>query len=217
MRTHISGTRGNAHRNFGIAVAMAAVVLLSACFIPDEFDLKFDIPNSSEVSWTYDGKWQFFFSGFDPQKAKVPPKELPRLTKELGKIPGSTSVTHIDNHIWKQSISWKKQLRDAQGKPVMASFPTGALGKRGMAYWLVRITPEEDGSVLLKTVQPPKGKKLEKFIQMGYKSSGTLTIKTTGTVEQLGGPKLSKGWFSNSYSTTMSMLEGEPIVVRIKW
>jgi hypothetical protein len=52
---------------------------------------------------------------------------------------------------------------------------------------------------------------------MGYKSSGTLSINTTGTVEQLSGPKLSKGWFGSSYSGNWNLLEDEPIKVRITW
>ncbi|MEJ2116971.1 MAG: hypothetical protein P8Y36_03330, partial [Alphaproteobacteria bacterium] len=117
MYTHTSRLRGNVSRNVGIAFAIATTILLSGCFLPDEFDLKFDIPNSSEVSWTYDGNWRFFFAKYDPLKDKIPPKELTKLTKELGKIPGSTSVTHSGKNIWKQSISWKAKLRDTEGKP----------------------------------------------------------------------------------------------------
>ncbi|MEJ2229122.1 MAG: hypothetical protein P8Y67_13010 [Alphaproteobacteria bacterium] len=214
MYTHTSRLRGNVSRNVGIAFAIATTILLSGCFLPDEFDLKFDIPNSSEVSWTYDGNWRFFFAKYDPLKDKIPPKELTKLTKELGKIPGSTSVTHSGKNIWKQSISWKAKLRDAEGKPVPTTFPAA---KKRSSYWLVRIVPEGENSVILTTVPAPKAKKLEGFVKMGYKSSGTFSINTTGTVEQISGPKLSKGWFDSSYSGTWNLFEGEPIKVRIKW
>jgi hypothetical protein len=214
MHTHASETHGNARRNVGIAAAMAAAVLLSGCFIPDEFDLKFDIPNSSEVSWTYDGKWRFFFAKFDPNRDKIPQKEITKFTKELGKVPGSSSVTHVENNVWKQSISWKAKLRNAQGEPVATTFPSDM---RHASNWLVRISPEGDKSVLVSTAPPPKGKKLEGIVKMGYKSSGTLSINTTGTVEQLSGPKLSKGWFSSSYSGKWNLFEDEQIKIRITW
>lgn len=223
MHTQTSETDGHMHRYIGIAVAMAAVVLLSGCIIPDEFDLKFDIPNSSEVSWAYDGKWRII-TGFGPNGNDVPPKSFLYHTKEkdfnyytkaLSELPGSTSLTHIEKNIWKQSISWKAELKNDQGKPVSTTFPFNEpVGKRD---GLVSIVPEGDNSVLLTTVLLNKDMEIKELNKKGYKSSGTLTINTTGTIEQFSGPKLSKGWFSNSYSTKWSVLEGEPIKVRITW
>jgi hypothetical protein len=224
MYTFATKSCGSARRNVGIAVAIAMSVLLSGCIVPDEFDLKFDIPNSSEVSWTYDGKWQYYrfpvFSGkFDKRLTKLNKKEFIEATKTFDKLPGNISATHIEKNIWKQSISWKTNLRDAHGRPWLVTFPMeGTVAEQNILAWLVRIIPVGDKSVLLSTVPVGKDKKIkELFHKMGFKSSGALTIKTTGTVEQLSGPELSKARDSNSYYSKWELLEDEPIKIRITW
>jgi hypothetical protein len=200
------------------AVGVLLVALLSGCFIPDDFDLEIDVPNAGEAGWKYNGKWQFFFAGYDPRREVIPPNDVIGLTAELAKLPGSTSVTHVEKNIWKQSIAWKVRLRDSQNRPTAVLFPTStAPTGGGPEYWLVRIVPEAGNSVLLETVAPPTGPDLAAFVGMGYKSSGTLTIKTTGTVMQLGGPQLSKSWFGGSYSAKWGLFQGPPIKLRIKW
>jgi hypothetical protein len=218
---HIHASRADGHasapprkmpRRIGIGIAAVLVTLLSGCFIPDGFDLEIDVPNSGEVGWKFDGKWQLFLPGYDPRRETIPAKDLIAVTADLGKLPGTTSVTHLEKNVWKQSIAWQVRLRDSQNRPAPVFFPTGGAAD----YWLVRIIPEEK-AVLLETVAPPTGQDLAAFVSMGYKSAGTLTIKTSGTLTQLSGPQLSKGWFSSSYSTKWGVLEGQPIRVRIKW
>jgi hypothetical protein len=199
---------------FGTAIALALTALLEGCLIPDDFDLEITVPSARQVSWKFDGKWQFFLVGHDPRKEVIDPNAVIGLTEELAKLPGSTSVKHIEKNIWKQSISSQASLRDNQDRPIPALFPTGT---QTADVWLVRISPESADSVLLETVQPPPANELAEFKSMGYKSSGTLRLNTAGTVSQLSGPPLGKSWFGSTYSAKWSALEDQPIKVRIKW
>jgi hypothetical protein len=199
------------------ALTILLLCFLSGCFIPDEFDLELSIPTPTEVGWNFNGKWQFFFAGYHPQKQAIPPKDLISLTSELGKLPGSSSVAHLEGNVWKQSISWRVLLQDSQKRPVPVLFPTSTQPTGGPDYWLVRISPESASSVLIETAQPPTGQMLKDFQSMGYKSTGIFTLKTSGTVEQIDGPPLSKSWFGGNYSTKWGAFQGPPLKIRIKW
>jgi hypothetical protein len=199
---------------FGTAVALALAALLGGCLIPDDFNLEITVPSAREASWKFDGNWQLFLAGHDPRKEVIDPNNMIGLTAELAKLPGSTSVKHIEKNIWRQSISSQAGLRDNQDRPITVLFPTGT---QRADVWLVRITPESADSVLLETVQPPSANELAEFKSMGYKSSGTLRLNTSGTVSQLSGPPLGKSWLSSTYSAKWSALEDQPIKVRIKW
>lgn len=190
---------------------------LFGCFIPNAFDLYVEIPDASNVKWKFDGKWQFFFAGYDPGKQQLRPQDIAGLTAELSKLPGGASPIHAGGNVWTQTINWQVSLRDGMSRPSAVNFPTGTAPRGGGEYWLLRVTPESSNSVLVETVSPPTGRDLADFLNLGYKSEGTLSLYTTGTIEQLSGSPLSKSWFGKTYSTKWDFFHNPPVKVRIKW
>lgn len=185
-------------------------VLLSGCYIPDEYNLEITANNGSDVSWTYDGKWQFIHPNFDPRRAPLPEDDVEIFTKELSNTRGNISLSHVENHVWKQSLAWHAPLFEAGKKRTVIHFPS-------LDYWMFRITPESQNSFILETKGAPGKADLEKLKAMGYRSSGTFTLKTSGAVEQNSGPPLVKSWFRSVYSVKINAFDDKPIKLRIKF
>jgi hypothetical protein len=84
-------------------------------------------------------------------------------------------------------------------------------------FWMFRLTPDSENSVIIETMKTPSASDLKKLKEMGYRSSGTFTLKTSGTIEQISGPPLVKSWFRSVYSVKANFFEDAPLLVRIKF
>lgn len=203
----------NSLRRISSVSVLFFLSFLSGCFIPTDFKLELNIPGPEEVNWDFEGNWQFFFADYDPRRDLIPQGDISALTEELSDTPGNISIMHVSGNIWKQKLSLKARLRDAANRPNAVTFP---MLKADSQFWLVSLSPGED-AVLLQTVSRPSESDIQAFRSMGYESSGTLSLTTTGTVLQLSGPPLSKSWFDNSYSVDWNLFRDESLKVLIKW
>jgi hypothetical protein len=199
------------HRSIvGFMLIPCLCALLSGCYIPDEYNVEITANSGDEVSWAYDGKWQFVHPKFDPRRVPLPEDDVEVFTKELSNMHGSTSLSHVENHVWKQSLAWHAPLFDAEKKRKVINFPS-------LDYWMFRITPESQNSFILETKPAPGKADLEKLKAMGYRSSGTFTLKTSGIIEQSSGQPLVKSWFRSVYSVKINGFDDEPIKLRVKF
>lgn len=80
---------------------------------------------------------------------------------------------------------------------------------------MLRIVPDGAKAVIVETTSPPDDKSLRDLQTAGYKSDGSISITTPGKVEQISGPPLTKGWFSNTYSGKFKFLTEKRVVLRV--
>lgn len=174
---------------------------------PHEFVLDLNLPSADRVGWNFEGKWQFFYAGYDPRKTELEKTDQTSIGTALNELPGGQPARLLGKNVWSQGIRWEGTLDDS---PV--TFPAG----RGNAeIWLVRVRRLDPKTVELETPAPPSASDVNFFLKTGYKSEGEFKLKTPGTVQQLSGPSLSKSWFSNTYSTKFNLFKDQRIVVRI--
>lgn len=185
----------------------AASLALASCFLPNEFVLDLNLPSADRVGWNFEGKWQFFYAGYDPRKIELKQTDQTNIGTALNELSGAQPARFLGKNIWSQSIQWSGSLDDPS-----ITFPN----VRGDAeLWFVRVHRLDPKTVEIETPEPPKGADLNFFLEAGYRSDGELKIGTPGKIQQLSGPSLSKSWFSNTYSTKFNFFKDQRIVVRI--
>lgn len=190
-----------------LLVVAAASLALASCFLPNEFVLDLNLPSADRVGWNFEGKWQFFYAGYDPRKIELKQTDQASIVAALNGLPGAQPARFLGKNVWSQSVRWEGTLDDS---PV--TFPAG----RGTAdIWFVRAHRLDPKTVEIETPAPPKGADLNFFLEAGYRSEGELKIRTPGKIQQFSGPPLSKSWFSSTYSTKFNFLKDQRIVVRI--
>lgn len=169
-------------------ILIPTLVVLTSCFIPDNFTLNFKIPDPNSVEWNFNGTMQFFAGGRGSQKQfELTPKDIIGITAELKKIPGTSSAVHTNGMNWHQQITWRSAIQNS------ITFPTVAHGhQRG--YWLVSFKRTNPKQVLVETIQA-NAKETRELQAMGYRSRGTLCIETTGKITQHSGRTLVRSSF----------------------
>ena len=158
-----------------LSVALAVTLILSGCFIPEEFDARIDIHQDGSYSLTYDGTLTFVPAILAMSQGKAPTTqdeaELQKISSEMRKDPGIKKSEYLGKGRYKVTFVHQE--------------------KAGQAYYFLSrewqifsIRPQADGKIEMRSSRPDV-KALEEPKTAGAKVDGTLQISVAFGVQVL--------------------------------
>lgn len=130
-------------------LVVAASLALASCFLPHEFVLDLNLPSADRVGWNFEGKWQFFYAGYDPRMIELKQEDQTSIGAALNELPGAQPARFLGKNVWSQSIQWSGS---SDGPSI--TFPN----VRGDAeLWFLRARRLDPNTIEIETPGPPTG------------------------------------------------------------
>jgi hypothetical protein len=181
------------------------LLLLSGCWIPENFDANVKVNDDGSYTFTYDGTLAFALALAAAQEGSLSQKDeadFAEEAEELRKEPGFKDVEYLGKGRYKVFVE-----------------KTGELGEE--YYFLSReskifaIQPQDDGSVSISAVSPSE-KAINEFRSIGAKMAGTLTVSVAQGVEVVRHNAQSEPKFFGlfgGYTWEIESPDADPIIV----
>lgn len=147
-------------------------VILSGCFVPEQFDAKVTINSDGSYIFSYDGTLTFALALAAAQKGALREKDEDAFREEglkLAREPGFKKVDYLG----------KGRYRVLVEKSGKAGEPYYFLSKESKIF---AILPQQDRSISVSAIRPDE-KSIQQLKSIGAKIDGTLTVSVAGGVK----------------------------------
>lgn len=178
-----------------IAASFAAALLLTGCFIPEDFRATLEVKSDGHYTYHFEGVAVFGPALMTMENGKLPPADDAALRKQFATQSKQKSI--------------RRMVYKGNGRVDIDAFEEHQLGQRIEGLGMVSVTQDKEGVITVKAAAP-SARDRKMLAGSGVNVRGTVTVKLPSNAKVIASNADSASIFGTAYTWKVQGVDKTP-------